>query len=183
MFIVIFTVHISLCVALILLVLIQQGKGADAGAIMGGGTDSVLGAGSAGSAISKLTTSLAIGFMITSIMLVRTYDSRTMVSTTPQKYDALDGSVLGGGVESKPAETLTEGETSAAGALVTEETEETSAPEAKEGAASTGAAAVVGDQEEAATGTSAASEENQGNTEKQAEVPAEGSTESKESDK
>src|SRR5690606_5829158 len=77
---------------LILLVLIQQGKGADAGAIMGGGTDSLLGAGSAGSAVSKMTTSLAIGFMITSIILVKTYAQKPVGTVG----DPLSGSVLGG---------------------------------------------------------------------------------------
>lgn len=92
MFYIVFTIHVTLCVALILLVLIQQGKGADAGAIMGGGTDSLLGAGSAGSAVSKMTTSLAIGFMITSIILVKTYAQKPVGTVS----DPLSGSVLGG---------------------------------------------------------------------------------------
>jgi len=95
---VILTVHLSLCLILIGLVLIQQGKGADAGAIMGGGTESILGAGSAGNFISRLTTGLAIGFMITSIMLVKSYQQRSYIRTGPT--DPLSGSVI---LEGAPA--------------------------------------------------------------------------------
>jgi len=40
---------------------------------MGGGADSILGAGSAGSVLSKMTTGLAIAFMVSSIILVKYY--------------------------------------------------------------------------------------------------------------
>lgn len=69
-------IHCVLCVALIGLVLVQQGKGADAGATFGGGGgNTVFGAAGATDFITKLTTALAIGFMVTSIFLVRSYQS------------------------------------------------------------------------------------------------------------
>lgn len=69
-------VHSALCVTLIGLVLLQQGKGADAGATFGGGTSaSVFGAAGATDFITRLTTSLAIGFMVTSILLIRAYST------------------------------------------------------------------------------------------------------------
>lgn len=92
MFDLVFIIHIALCVVLIGLVLVQQGKGADAGAIMGGGTDSVFAAGSAGSVVSKLTTGLAIAFMITSIILVKLYQERSFVRQNDT--NVLEGSVL-----------------------------------------------------------------------------------------
>lgn len=74
------------------LVLLQQGKGADAGAIMGGGADSLMGAGGASTIISKATTSLAIGFMITSVILVKFYDQAMVVRGSGS--DLLKGSVM-----------------------------------------------------------------------------------------
>lgn len=55
------------------LVLLQQGKGADAGAVFGSNSDAVLGPGTAPSFFTKLTTGLAIAFMFTSIFLVKSY--------------------------------------------------------------------------------------------------------------
>ena len=92
----IFIVHILLCIFLILLVLLQHGKGADAGALMGSGAESILGAGSAGSVISKLTTGIAIAFMLTSIILVHYSKdlARTAVKGRGTQVDVLKGSAL-----------------------------------------------------------------------------------------
>ncbi len=86
-------IHFALCFALVGIVLLQQGKGADAGAIMGGGTDSLMGAGSAGSAVGRLTTGLAIGFMLTSITLVKLYEHGAFADTG-KIGSALDGSLM-----------------------------------------------------------------------------------------
>src|SRR5438128_288887 len=62
--------HVIVCVFLILVVLLQQGKGADfAGAFGGGGTQTAFGARGAGTVLSKATTTAAIVFMITSLTL------------------------------------------------------------------------------------------------------------------
>ena len=62
--------HVIVCVFLILVVLVQQGKGADwAGAFGGGGSQTTFGARSTGSVLEKATTASAIIFMITSIAL------------------------------------------------------------------------------------------------------------------
>src|SRR5262249_26454984 len=62
--------HIIVCIFLILVVLLQQGKGADwAGAFGGGGTQTAFGARGAGTVLSKATTAAAIIFMITSLAL------------------------------------------------------------------------------------------------------------------
>jgi preprotein translocase subunit SecG len=62
--------HIIVCVFLILVVLLQQGKGADwAGAFGGGGTQTAFGSRGAGTILSKATTAAAIIFMITSLTL------------------------------------------------------------------------------------------------------------------
>lgn len=62
--------HVLVCVFLILVVLLQQGKGADwAGTFGGGGSQTVFGARGAGTLLSKATTAAAILFMITSLAL------------------------------------------------------------------------------------------------------------------
>jgi preprotein translocase subunit SecG len=62
--------HVMVCIFLILVVLLQQGKGADwAGAFGGGGTQTAFGARGAGTVLSKATTTAAVIFMITSLAL------------------------------------------------------------------------------------------------------------------
>src|SRR5262245_39670754 len=62
--------HVIVCVFLILVVLLQQGKGADwAGAFGGGGTQTAFGARGSGTVLSKATTAAAVIFMITSLAL------------------------------------------------------------------------------------------------------------------
>ncbi|MCI5071943.1 preprotein translocase subunit SecG [bacterium] len=63
-------VHIAVCLLLIVIVLLQHGKGADAGAALGGGQSGVFGARGAASFLSKVTTSCAVIFMLTSLSLV-----------------------------------------------------------------------------------------------------------------
>ncbi|MBI9076875.1 MAG: preprotein translocase subunit SecG [Desulfatibacillum sp.] len=62
--------HIVVCIALILIVLLQTGKGADMGAAFGGGSSQTV-FGSTGPAgfLSKGTTAAAVIFMITSLLL------------------------------------------------------------------------------------------------------------------
>ena len=62
--------HIIISIVLIILVLFQQGKGADAGAAFGSGSSGmVLGARSTQSFLSKLTMGLSITFFVTSLIL------------------------------------------------------------------------------------------------------------------
>jgi preprotein translocase subunit SecG len=66
----ILTIHIILAVILIVLVLVQQGKGADAGAAFGSGASStVFGARGSATFMNKLTTIIALSFFITSLSL------------------------------------------------------------------------------------------------------------------
>jgi len=62
--------HILVCVALIGIVLIQGGKGAEMGATFGAGaSQTIFGASGGQSFIAKMTTSAAIIFMLTSLAL------------------------------------------------------------------------------------------------------------------
>ena len=62
----ILTLHIIVCVLLVILVLLQAGK-EGMGVIFGGGNSSVFGSGGAGSILAKLTALMAVIFVITSI--------------------------------------------------------------------------------------------------------------------
>jgi preprotein translocase subunit SecG len=62
--------HVIVSFALIIVVLLQSGKGAEMGASFGAsGSQSVFGAGGGNTFMSKLTTSAAIIFMLTSLSL------------------------------------------------------------------------------------------------------------------
>jgi preprotein translocase subunit SecG len=62
-------VHVAACLFLIVVVLLQTGKGADMGAVFGGGSQTLFGSGGAGNLLTKLTTGTAVAFMITSLIL------------------------------------------------------------------------------------------------------------------
>jgi preprotein translocase subunit SecG len=66
--------HVGICVILIGIVLLQQGKGADAGATFGGGGNTMFGASGADNLLTKVTTIIAICFMATSVFLA--YNAR-----------------------------------------------------------------------------------------------------------
>jgi len=63
-------IHIIICIGLILVVLFQAGKGAGLGNLFGGGGGDQLFSAPSGTAfIKKVTTGMAIVFIITSVML------------------------------------------------------------------------------------------------------------------
>ncbi len=62
-------IHVIVSGIMILMVLVQKGKGADIGAAFGGATQTVFGPRGAQSFLAKLTTSAAIIFMLTSLGL------------------------------------------------------------------------------------------------------------------
>ena len=61
--------HIVVCIALILIVLLQRGKGSDMGAAFGGSSQAVFGSTGATSFLHKITVASAIIFMVTSLFL------------------------------------------------------------------------------------------------------------------
>ncbi|TMA36403.1 MAG: preprotein translocase subunit SecG [Deltaproteobacteria bacterium] len=62
-------IHVFACLFLIVVVLLQTGKGADMGAVFGGGSQTLFGSGGAGNFLTKLTAGTAIAFMVTSLIL------------------------------------------------------------------------------------------------------------------
>jgi preprotein translocase subunit SecG len=69
MIIAITIVHVLVCIGLILVVLLQTGKGAEVGAVFGGSSSTIFGSSGAGNFLTRLTTAMAIVFMITSLTL------------------------------------------------------------------------------------------------------------------
>jgi len=66
----ILVVHVVVSIALILIILLQTGKGADIGAVFGGGSSqTVFGSTGASTFLSKITIGAAVVFMLTSIVL------------------------------------------------------------------------------------------------------------------
>jgi preprotein translocase subunit SecG len=62
-------VHIFVCLGLIIIVLLQKGKGASMGAVFGGSSQTVFGSSGATTFLSRVTTAIAIIFMLTSLGL------------------------------------------------------------------------------------------------------------------
>jgi len=90
--------HFLVAVALIGLILIQQGKGAEAGASFGAGaSQTVFGSGGGWNFFSKMTALLATIFFVTSVSLAVTAKNKTVIE---------DFSIPA--LESVPVETLRE---------------------------------------------------------------------------
>ncbi len=111
MIIIVTVVHIIASVGLILVVLLQQGKGAEMGAVFGGSSSTIFGSSGAGNFLTRLTTGMAIVFMITSLTLgyfagrrpsATIFDNRTP-STAPQS--SLPVNPQGGPASGAPAAT------------------------------------------------------------------------------
>ena len=83
--------HVVVCVALIMIVLLQTGKGADMGAAFGGGSSQTLfGSTGASTFLSKATTAAAVIFMLTSLALAYISSHRTgdsIMTDTPAPFE------------------------------------------------------------------------------------------------
>lgn len=80
MFTIVTIIHIIACLFLIGVVLLQQGKGADMGAVFGGSSSTIFGSSGAGNFLTRLTTAMAVVFMLTSLAL--TYSSARRLGST-----------------------------------------------------------------------------------------------------
>jgi len=109
----IIAIHVIVCIALILIVLLQTGKGADMGAVFGGGSSQTLfGSSGASTFLTKMTTGAAVIFMLTSLSLAyfsnRRPTSSIMPASTPAPaVDQESGAAIpgeGGAVTSSQSE-------------------------------------------------------------------------------
>lgn len=78
--------HYFICVFLIVLILLQAGKGADIGAAFGGASQTVFGGRGPATFLSKLTTAAALLFLVTSISLAQ-MSKKATVKTVFDKVD------------------------------------------------------------------------------------------------
>jgi preprotein translocase subunit SecG len=124
MIIAITILHVIVSIGLILVVLLQTGKGAEVGAVFGGSSATIFGSSGAGNFLTRLTTGMAIVFMITSLTLgyfagrrpsSSIFDTRTPVtesrpvapSGTATQQSAPSGSAEPAAPETGPAKTPT----------------------------------------------------------------------------
>lgn len=108
-------VHILSCFFLIAVVLLQQGKGSDVGAVFGGSSQTIFGSSGAGNLLTKLTTGTAIVFMLTSLLL--TYG--TARETTKSVFDDAPLSAPTSTAPQGTPPTQPSGETTSQGATTT----------------------------------------------------------------
>lgn len=87
MFTLFIVLHVIFCVFLILVILLQTGKGAGIGAAFGGGSQTVFGPRGAGSFIGRLTGIVAGLFMFTSMVLA--YQSTSTSGTVANRVTSL----------------------------------------------------------------------------------------------
>ena len=62
-------IHFLVCLFIIMVILLQSGKGSDMGAAFGGSSQTVFGASGGGTFLGKLTAWMAVGFLVTSLLL------------------------------------------------------------------------------------------------------------------
>ncbi len=97
---IIVVIHVLVSVALILIVLLQAGKGAEMGAAFGGASQTIFGSAGAMGFLSKLTTVAAIIFMITSLLL--TFSTTRKVSTIMRERPAPAAPAAPSGLPAQP---------------------------------------------------------------------------------
>jgi preprotein translocase subunit SecG len=102
-------VHVTVCITLVILILLQQGKGADVGAVFGGSSSTVFGASGAGNVLSRTTSALAALFFATSLYLAYASSQRASGSV----FGGSSGSVMSKHAAKGPAAPAVPGEPNA----------------------------------------------------------------------
>lgn len=82
-------IHVVVCVFLILVVLLQTGKGSDIGAVFGGGgSQALFGSAGPGTFLGKLTAVMAGIFMLTSVLIAGNFFARPSKSVVEEPAPA-----------------------------------------------------------------------------------------------
>src|ERR1700693_5323036 len=92
-------IHVTVCITLVILILLQQGKGADVGAVFGGSSNTVFGASGAGNVLSRTTAALGALFFATSLYLAYMSSQRALGSI----FGANPGSLMSRHANTAPA--------------------------------------------------------------------------------
>ena len=84
---VLYAIHVVICLFLILVVLLQQGKGADLSVFGGGSTQAAFGARGAATILHKMTVAGFVGFILTTMAIgfLQTGSSQSSVMSTVEE--------------------------------------------------------------------------------------------------
>jgi len=100
--------HVSVCIALILIVLLQTGKGAEMGAAFGGSSQTLFGGAGPAPFLGKITTAAAVVFMVTSLSLAyisaNPAGSSIMKDVAPVTSQPMEAPIPGAADGAPPAE-------------------------------------------------------------------------------
>lgn len=106
LFSVILTIHLVVAAALVVLVLLQHGKGADAGAAFGGGTSaSLFGAAGGATFLSRTTAILAVLFFLTSLTMTYLASKTHLTAPASVMQQSAPATSTPGAGSAVPAET------------------------------------------------------------------------------
>jgi|SRR5580658_456846 preprotein translocase subunit SecG len=94
MYTLVISIHILVCISLTIVILLQQGKGADIGAVFGGSSQTQFGASQQGSVITKATGALAVVFFLTSMFLAYSSTQRATGSIFDHPFSSAPRSVM-----------------------------------------------------------------------------------------
>jgi len=116
-----YTIHVLVCLFLIMVVLLQQGKGADLSVFGGGTTQSAFGARGAATLLHKLTVAGFIAFIVTTVTIgflqggggtgsvMSTVQEESAVTPTPAEGEPLEETAVPAGeTTAAPGETTAE---------------------------------------------------------------------------
>ena len=93
-----YTIHVVICLFLILVVLLQQGKGADLSVFGGGGTMTAFGARGAATLLHKMTVIGFVGFILTTLaigIMQKQSGSSSVMSEVPAVEEAAPATPAG----------------------------------------------------------------------------------------
>ena len=114
----ILTLHIIVCVVLVILILLQAGK-EGMGVIFGGGNTSVFGSSGAGGMLAKMTAFMAVVFVVTSLSYTyvtssRPSDESAVLNVEPRTIEDVPAKPAAAPEAAAPAQPATTGEAPAA---------------------------------------------------------------------
>ena len=98
------TIHYFLCAFLIIVILLQAGRGANIGAVFGGASQTVFGSRGPATFLNKITAIVACSFIVTSIWLAHDAKSRQVSSVVDKVPVSSDTVTAPAEPAEKPAE-------------------------------------------------------------------------------
>ena len=129
----VYAIHVIICLFLILVVLLQQGKGADLSVFGGGSTQAAFGARGAATILHKMTVAGFVGFILTTMaigFLQTGGGSSSVMSTVEESAEPAAEPLTGSAAATQEADESTAPETDTDEPVAANEVEETATEEA-----------------------------------------------------